>query len=91
MQRIALSLDINFTKPPKLCYSNLSSLTKIVTKLLGESILIAPTAIEFSKIIQSFPFLPDCLYLPTPIRYIGSYTLTQYSRYSFITPIILRC
>lgn len=91
MQRIVLSLDINFTKPPELCYSNLSSLTKIVAKLLGESILTVPAVIEFSKVMRLFPFLPDCLYLPTPIRYIGSYTLTQYGRYSFITPIILRC
>lgn len=30
IQRIALALDINFTKLLELCYSNLGSLTKIV-------------------------------------------------------------
>lgn len=91
MQRIAPSLDINFTKPPEPCHSNLGGLTKIVAELLGESILTAPAAIEFSKVMRSFPFPPDCPHLPAPIRHIGSYTLTQYGRYSFITPIILRC
>lgn len=76
IQRIALALDINFTKLLEPCYSNLSSLTKIATQLLIKNILTKPTSLKFAKVIRLFPFPLDCLYLPLPIRYIGSYTLT---------------
>lgn len=91
MQRIAPALDVNFTKPPEPCHSNLGGLTKMAAQLLVENILTKPASLEFARVLRSFPFPPDCPHLPSPIRHLGSYTLTQLGRYSIILPVLLRC
>lgn len=91
IQRILPALDLILTRPPDLCYSEFGSLSKIVRQLLVKLILTPTASLEFVKVYRSFLFPLDCLYNLSPLRYISSYSLTQYSRYLFITPILLRC
>lgn len=91
IQRIVLALNIIATRGPKLAYSELGRIVKIVVQLLVEAVLIALVANEFVKVLRLFVFLPDCPYLLSPTRHIGSYSLTQYSIQSFVVPPLLRC
>lgn len=91
IHRIALALDIIITRGPKPAYSILSRIVKIAAQLLVEAILTILAILEFGKTIRSFVFLLDCLYLLSPTRYIGSYSLTQYRIQLFVVPPLLRC
>lgn len=91
MQRILPALDLILTRPPDPCHSEFGSLSKMVGQLLVELILTPTAGLEFAKVYRSFLFPPDCLHNLSPLRYISSYSLTQHGRYSFITPILLRC
>lgn len=90
IQRLAPTLDIILIRPLDLFYLEYSSIVKIVVQLLLNSILTKSAAQEFGSVIRLFVFLPDCPYLLSIVRYLSSYTLTNYGRQGFIAPIVLR-
>lgn len=90
LQLISPALDIIVTRPTDPAHSEYGSISTLLHKLLLEAILKPAAQIKYARILRSFPFLPGWGRLQSPLNHLGSYSLSEHTRWSIIIPVLLR-
>jgi hypothetical protein len=87
---ISPAMDFITSFPPDPAHSEYQGLSQLMHEMLKDTILTAKALDEYNHILRSHPFPPGWARLQSPIRHLGSYSLSDHARWSIIIPGLLR-
>jgi hypothetical protein len=87
---ITPALDIISTRPSDPAHLEYQGLSQLMHQFLKDTLLTEKGLQEYHVMLRKFPFPPGWQRLPSPIHYLGSYSLSEHARWSVVILVLLR-
>lgn len=87
---ISPALDIIHSRPSNPAHSEYGGITKQLHELLMNEILTTKSQQEYANRLRNFCYPSNWGRLQSPMHHLGSYSLQEHTRWSVISPVLLR-